>query len=378
MSSFSDLWTMGVEEEYQIIDPSTRALTTDAERLLSFVESPLATGIQVQPEMQRSQIEIATPVCYSLAEVRSTLIHARQVAINAAAQADRQIAAAGTHPFSHWKDQPITPNERYREIEQRYQQLAHEQVIFGCHVHIGCGERETALQVINRARLWLAPLLALSANSPFWLQDDTGYDSFRTEIWWRWPMAGPPPYISSLADYNSLLQLLVNTESIADSSHLYWDIRISEHVPTIEFRTMDVCMTIDEAVMITGLIRALVQSCYEQVRQEQPYPRAAHDFLRAAHWHAARYGLSANLIDIHAERVVPAQELIARMLAFLRPALESSGTWDEVSTLVNATLHNGNGATRQRAIYRNTGSHSAVVDFIVEETARGTIATTTD
>lgn len=380
MSPFSDLWTMGVEEEYQIIDPSTRSLAADAERMLSsvesFVESSPATNIQVQSEMQRSQIEIATPVCNSLSEVRSALTAARQTVIAAAARIDRQIAAAGTHPFSHWKDQPITANERYQQIEQRYRQLSNEQVIFGCHVHIGCREREIALQVINRARLWLAPLLALSANSPFWLQDDTGYDSFRTEIWWRWPMAGPPPDISSLADYNRLLQQLVDTSSISDSSHLYWDIRLSERLPTIEFRTTDVCMTIDEAVMITGLIRALVQTCHEQVLRDQPYTRVSRDLLRAAHWYAARYGLSEKLIDVHRERAVPAPELITRMLSLLRPALESSDAWDEVSGLVNTTLRNGNGATRQRAIYQDTGSHRAVVDFIVEETARGTMATT--
>lgn len=377
MSFFSNVWTMGVEEEYQIIDPSTQALAADAERLLSSVESPLAASIQVQSEMQCSQVEIATPICYNLAEVRSALVRARQLVINTAAQFNRQIAATGTHPFSHWKNQLITANERYQKIEQRYQQLAYEQAISGCHVHIGCEDREIALQIINRARLWIAPLLALSANSPFWLQDDTGYDSFRTEIWWRWPMAGPPPFISSLAEYDSLLQMLVKTDSITDSSHLYWDVRISEHFPTIEFRMADVCMTIDEAVMITGLIRALVQTCYEQILQEQPYLNASRDLLRSAQWRAARYGLNAHLVNVQAERLVPAPELIAQMLAFLRPALESSGAWDEVSTLVNTTLLHGNGAARQRTIYRDTGSARAVVDFIVAETARGTIATTT-
>ncbi len=376
MSFFSNVWTMGVEEEYQIIDPSTQALAADAERLLSSVESPLATGIHVQPEMHSSQIEIATPICYDLAEVRRALIHARQLVINTAAQFNRQIAAMGTHPFSHWKDQSITVNERYQKIEQRYQQLTYEQTISGCHVHIGREDRKIALQIINRARLWIAPLLALSANSPFWLQDDTGYDSFRTEIWWRWPMAGPPPFLSSLAEYASLLQQLVKTDSITDSSHLYWDVRLSEHFPTIEFRVADVCMTVDEAVMITGLIRALVQTCYEQILQEKAYPNASRDLLRSAHWRAARYGLNAHLVDVQAERLVPAPELIDQMLAFLRPVLESSGAWDEVSTLVNTTLQNGNGATRQRAIYRDTGSYKAVVDFIVAETARGTVATT--
>jgi carboxylate-amine ligase len=366
---------MGVEEEYQIIDPSTRALANDAELLLSSVEPLLIHGIQVQPEMQRSQIEIATPVCSTLAEVRSALTNARQIVIGAATQINRQIAAMGTHPFSHWKDQSITDNERYQKIEQRYQQLTYEQAISGCHVHIGCEDREIALSVVNRARLWLAPLLALSANSPFWLQDDTGYDSFRTEIWWRWPMAGPSPHVASLTDYHSLLQLLIKTNSITDSSHLYWDVRISERFPTIEFRTMDVCMTIDEAVMITGLIRALVQTCYEQALEKQPYLHASRDLLRVAQWRAARYGLNADLVDIQAERLVTARDLITRMLTFLRPALESSETWDEVSTLVNMTLRNGNGATRQRAIYRSTGSHRAVVDFIVAETTRGTVTT---
>ncbi|GAC1472323.1 MAG: glutamate--cysteine ligase [Ktedonobacteraceae bacterium] len=320
--------------------------------------------------MQRCQIEIATPVCHNLAEVRDALTSARQTIITAAARSRRWIAAAGTHPFSHWREQHLTASERYREIAHRYQQLSHEQVIFGCHVHIGCGERAVALQIINRARLWLAPLLALSANSLFWLQDDTGYDSFRSEIWWRWPMSGPPPYVSSLADYNTLVQTLVRTGSIADSSYLYWDIRLSERVPTIEFRVMDVYMTIDEAVMLTGLIRALVQACYEQIQQEQPFPLAPRELLDAAHWRAARYGLDGDLIDVYAERPVPASELIERMLAFLRRALESTDSWDEISTLVHATLRNGNGAARQRAIYRDTSSHAAVVDYIVAETAR--------
>ena len=372
MSSFSGLWTMGVEEEYQIIDPLTLNLAADAPRILSNVALPLTTTLQVQPEMQCGQVEIATPVCYDLTEVRNALTQARQTIIEAASKVNRWIAAAGTHPFAHWQEQHITASERYQKMVNSYQQLAYEQVIFGCHVHIGCGEREIALQIINRARLWLAPLLALSANSPFWLQDNTGYDSFRTEVWWRWPTAGPPPYIASLADYDKLLQMLVNTESIIDSSHLYWDIRISENLPTIEFRVMDACMTIDETVMITGLIRALVQTCYEQLQQERAYPAIPLELLRMAHWRAARYGLHANLIDLYNEKTVPAQKLIKQMLAFLRPALESTNSWHEVSALVNATLHNGNGATRQRAIYHHTNSHAAVVDFIVAETARGT------
>ncbi len=368
MSSHLEAWTIGIEEEYQIIDPRTRSLSAGVEHLLAYVPSSFAD--RVHGELQRSQIEISTPICRTLAEVRAALLEARHTITTVAHKAQCWIAAAGTHPFAPWSEQQITPSDRYHVMRHRYQQLVREQVIFGCHVHVSCYDRESALRVMNRARAWLAPLLALSANSPFWLGTDTGYASYRTQIWWRWPMAGPPAHFTSVADYDDLVDSLLTTGSIDDISHLYWDIRLSKRFPTIEFRIMDVCMGVDEAVMITGLIRALVQTCYEQAVQDLPYPIISHELMRAALWRAARYGLDGDLIDVVARRSLPARDLVDALLTLLRPALEEHGEWDEISSLVQTTLYRGNGATRQREVLQRTGRIEDVVDFVVAETAR--------
>lgn len=362
-------FTLGVEEEYQIIDPETRALRSRGQRVLKAAQQTL--GDEVQPELHQSQIETATPICQTLSEVRAELARLRGEII-AAAQADgNTIAAAGTHPFSHWEEQRITPKPRYRGLVHDFQQLAREQVIFGCHVHVGLADPEDGVAVINRARVWLAPILALAANSPFWQGDDTGYASFRTELWGRWPMAGPPLLFADRAEHDRLIRALVATGSIEDMTKVYWDIRLPEKVPTVEFRIADVCQTIDEAVMVAGLARALARTCREQAGRNEPFPAARPELLRAAHWRAARYGLDADLIDLAGERAVPAAELVEALLAFVRPSLEAFGDWDEVSALVRETLGRGNGATRQRRAFERTGRLEDVVDAIVAETAEG-------
>lgn len=369
MASQTETFTMGVEEEYQIIDPVTRELSSSSHTLLPTAQQHL--GEKAQPELQLAQVEAATPVCQTLQEVRRELIKMRHGMIMAAQQDGKQLAAAGTHPFSHWKSQRITPKERYQGIVEYYRQLAREP-IFGCHVHIGLEDREVALRVMNRARIWLAPLLALSANSPFWLGDDTGYASFRTLMWSRWPTSGQPQFFRSLDDYNALLQALTQTGFIEDSTKIYWDIRLSERFPTIEFRVTDCCMTVDECVMIVGLIRAIVQTCYTYIQQNKPAPDVRPELVRAAHWQAARYGIEGKLTDVVAQRSLPAPTLIEHLLTTLQPALEAQQSWDEVVGLVRTTLQQGNGAIRQRRAYQRNGRIEDVVDLIVAETKRGT------
>lgn len=360
-------FTVGVEEEYQIVDAETRELRPRALRILPGAQA--AVGEQVTPEMYLSQIEIGTPVCRTLGEVRAELTRLRREVNAAAGREGSRIAAAGTHPFSHWEDQEITPRRRYKGIAEEYEQLAREHLIYGCHVHVGVKDREAAIRVMNRARLWLAPLLALAANSPFWLGLETGYASYRTEIWRRWPMAGTPQELESRSEYDALVETLVATGSVADATKIYWDLRPSARFETLEFRVTDVCLTVDEAVMIAGLSRALTRTCYgEVVRGEMP-PRVRPELLRAAKWRAARYGLDADLIDVEEGKSVPAHELVERLLARLRNALEEDGAWEEVGELVRATLKRGNGAARQRAAYARAGSFEDVVDFIVSETA---------
>ncbi len=360
-------FTLGVEEEYQIVDAETRQLRPSALRILPRAQA--VVGDQVTPELYLSQIEIGTPVCRSLAEVREELTRLRRE-VNAAAEREgSRIAAAGTHPFSRWEEQKITPQQRYVGIAQEYEQLAREHLIYGCHVHVGLSDREAAIQVMNRARLWLAPLLALAANSPFWLGWDTGYASFRTEIWRRWPLSGTPQVFGSRAEYDTLVEALVETGSATDATKIYWDVRPSARFETLEFRVTDVCLTVDEAVMVAGLVRALARTCYEHYLSGEPLPHVRPEMLRAAKWRAARYGLEADLISVQEGRAVPTGELIERVLTRLREALEADGAWEEVSELVRATLARGNGAARQRAAFARAQSFEDVVDYIVAQTA---------
>lgn len=367
--SNTEEFTIGVEEEYQIINRSTRELHSRQECILNGAQAAL--GDQVTPELYLSQIEIGTPVCRTLCEVRRELVRLRGEVIASAEREGNRIAAAGTHPFSHWGEQQLTPKSRYVGIAQDYQQLAREHLIFGCHVHVGIKDREAAIHVMNRARAWLASLLALAANSPFWLGVDTGYASFRTEIWRRWPMAGTPQLFASRAEYDGVIETLVKTESITDATKIYWDVRPSARFETVEFRVTDVCMTVDEAVMLAGLVRALAESCYKQAMRDEPTKYARPELLRAAKWRAARYGLDADLIDTQEERAVPAPELIEKLLAFLRPVLEERSEWDEISALARQTIARGTGATRQRAAFARAGRLEDVVDLIVTETAKG-------
>jgi len=358
--------TIGVEEEYQIVDPATRDLQQRAGRILPRAKD--SAGDDVTNELYLSQIEVGTPVCRTLTEVRAELIRLRKAVIEAARATGCRIAAAGTHPFSDWEAQALTPKDRYDAILREFQQLTREQIIFGCHVHAGIADRELAIRVMNRARPWLAPILALSANSPYWLGRDTGYASYRTELFGRFPMSGIPADFASRGEYDRVIESLVAVGSIRDASNIYWDIRPSLHFETLEFRVADVCSTVDEAVMVAGLCRALARACASDDDPTRNPVRP--ELLRAAKWRAARFGLEGELIDLRALQVVPAREAVESLLRFLRPSLEGLGEWDEVASLVRRTLDQGNGATRQRRTFERAGRLEDVVDLLIEETAR--------
>lgn len=369
MAPDPDTYSLGIEEEFQIVDPETLELRSGAQELLPRTG---ANGREVQFEIYQSMIETASPICGSLSAARAEVARLRRNVIQAAEQGGVRIAAAGTHPFSHWADQELTPGERYARTHSRFQQLGRELLIYGCHVHVGMPNREAALEVLNRSRIWLSCLIALTANSPFWVGRDTGYASFRTEVWTRFPMAGPPNLFESLAEYERLVSTLLDGGLVLDRSRIYWDLRIPETLPTVEFRCTDVCLTIDETIMVAGLCRALARAGREAAERGEPVPRVRQEVLRCAHWQAARWGLDGGLVDARAGRVAPAAEVIEELLRFLRPALEANGDWDEVSALVREALARGSGARRQREVYERTGRLEDVVAYVVEETARGT------
>lgn len=367
MPNDDDQLSIGVEEEFLLLDPATRHLRQDSDQLLRRARD--AVGDEVQPEFHLSQLETATPVCHSLSQLRHELVRLRREVVSAAEQAGFRIGAAGTHPFSHWSDDAIRPDERYLGLEEQYQQLAREKVVCGCHVHVGVGDPDAMVVAMNEARLWLGPLLALSANSPFWLGRDTGYASYRAEIAGRSPLAGVPPAFDSRARYNDLVEVLLAAGNLDGAERIHWDVRPSPRYPTLEFRASDVCASVDEAVMIAGLAWGVTRASLDRAQRGQAAARPPRELLRLAMWQAARYGLDGELVDVVARRSVPALELIRALLDLVRPVLEDTGEWDEVAELVDQTVRRGTGAARQRQAFAESERLEDVVDLIVAETA---------
>jgi carboxylate-amine ligase len=364
-------FTIGVEEEYQIVDPHTRALRQRAGRLVPRAKEDV--GDDVTSELYLSQIEVGTPVCRTLASVRAELVRLRRAVISAARGEGCCIAAAGTHPFSHWAEQAMTPKDRYRHLAADFRQLIREEVVFGCHVHVGIADPEAAIQVMNRTRPWLAAILALSANSPFWLGIDTGYSSYRSEVFGRFPMTGTPHPFASRAEFDELIASLTTAGIIDDGSNIYWDVRPSSHLPTLEFRVADVCMAVDETVMVAALCRALARACHDQWARNEPLDPVRPELLRAAKWRAARFGMDGELIDVRRRRSVPAWELVYDLLRFIGPWLDDAGERDEVNALVGLVRSRGTGASRQREALARSGQMEDVVDLIVRETEVGVV-----
>lgn len=366
-----DSFTIGVEEEYQIINPQTRELASKSGKLVTANQDDNNHPQDLLYEMHRCQVEIATGICHTLDDVRRELVQARRSAMMAAQDHGLAIAAAGTHPFSRWQNQKVTPKDRYRQLHDLLQQLIRELVIFGCHVHVGIADRNLAVEVVNRARPWLPTLLSLTANSPFWLGRDTGYHSYRMELWCRLPTAGPPPHFRDYNDYRELIQHLIDTDITDDPTKIYWDIRLSERFPTVEFRVSDMCGTVDEAVMLAGIIRALAQTCYQEAQDHQPYPQIRAELLKAGMWQAARYGTQGDLIDFNTLRSITATDSIQALLTYIRPVLEQHNDWHTVSQQVEFILTQGNSAQRQRQIYQTTSNCKAIIDYLIEQTTRG-------
>ena len=313
-------------------------------------------------------VETATAVCSTLDDVRSNLTLLRTALVGAADATGCAVLATGTAPLGHWRDVELTPDSRYERILGLHRQVVEEQVVCGCHVHIGFDDRELALQVLNRVRPWLSPLLALSASSPYWLDHDTGYASYRTTVWWRWPTAHVPSSFPSVAEYDNLVATLVETGTVVDAGQIYWDVRLSPKQSTLEFRVADTCTTIDEAVLHAGLCRALAMVAADEAARDLPEPVVAPELLRAAKWRAARFGVGGLLLDAQSGDSVPAAAMISRMLEHVAPALRELGEERQVRALAQRVLRGGTSADRQRRAFDRTGRLEGVVGHLVDET----------
>ncbi len=364
-----DDFTLGVEEEFLLVDPETRRLVPRADEVL---EDARADGeAKVEHELQLVQVEAGTAVCRTLSELRDQVAGLRGTLSASAERAGCRIASAGSHPFSPCNDSRVTPKPAYLRLERDYQLVTREQLVCGCHVHVGLADADMAIRVMNRVRPWLPTVLAIAVNSPFWLGEDTGYASFRTEIWRRWPMAGTPDIFTSRAEYDELVELMLKTGAIDDPARIYWDIRPSARFDTLEFRVTDACLSVDETVMVAGLFRALARTARDEEVAGRPLRRTRLEMLQAAIWRAARYGVEGELIDLPGGRSLPAPEVVRDLLVRLRPVLEDIGDWDEVSGLVEGVLEGGTGAARQRRAFARREELADVVDMVVAETVAG-------
>ena len=360
--------TIGVEEEYHLVDAETMALA-DAPDVVP--EAVAVLGGRAQGEISTSQLEVATSVLTSLGDVRAELGELRREADAAAQRHGCRILPTGTHPFATWHDQARTPDRRYDELEERFGLLALQQLITGTHVHVGVPDGELAVQVLDRLRPDLPVLLALSGSSPFWEGQDTAYTSFRTLWYSRFPVTGSQEVLRDRETYDRLVIDLVGSGVVRNASHLYWDARISTRFPTIEVRIADSCPHLDDVVLQAGLARSLVRTAAAAAAAGTAFPEPRPEVLRAARWCAARYGLEDRLLDLHAGGRRPAAEVVTGLLDRLRGDLEDAGEWDEVHALAQSALARGTSAAEQRRTYARTGDLAEVVRRVVRSALPG-------
>jgi carboxylate-amine ligase len=363
--------TVGVEEEFFAVDPGTRLLLTDTRPLLESAQTREADheNPSYSEELRPCMIESRTGVCHNLDQVRAEIRDLRGGLVQAARETGSWIVSAGAFPLADWRTQGFIPTSRFERIAKAYAQLADEHVVCACHVHVGVEDRDTAIQVMNRVRPWLPVLAALSSSSPFWMGEDTGYASYRSAIWERWPIAGVPPTFRSFDHYTKAVQSLIDTETTVDTGQIYWDIRPGTRYKTVEFRIADACTTIDETIIQAGLSRALTQKCLNELERGDPFPEIRPELLRAAKWRSARSGLTGSLLDPISAELVPAHSLVDRLFEYVRSPLEEAGDWDEMTNLVERVKRDGSSAARQRRIFFETSRLEDVVDLLVRETA---------
>jgi carboxylate-amine ligase len=362
------VFTLGIEEEFQTIDPVTRDLRSHMSKIVE--DGKITLHEQVKAEMHESVVEVGTNICKNIDEARTEVIHLRRQVIELADRVGLKIAAAGTHPFSRWQDQPITPDARYDKIVEELQEAARSNLVFGMHVHIGIENRDLGVYMMNALRYFLPHLFALSTNSPFWEGRETGYKSFRTKVFERFPRTGIPGFFHSASDYDEFLALLIKTGCIDNGKKIWWDIRLHPFFDTIEYRICDMMMRADETIAVAAVMQALVAKIYKLKEQNLNFRVYRSALIKENKWRAARYGISGTLIDFGTQEEKPARQLILELLDFVDDVLDDLGSRHEVEYVLKM-LEMGTGADRQLAVFHQTGDLTKVVDYILSETTHG-------
>ncbi len=369
-------FTIGIEEEYQTIDPETRDLRSHIEmEILEKGKTLLREAIK--PEMHQSVIEVGTGVCKDIKEAKKEIFQLRRDMCSLAKDAGLRLAAAGTHPFADWRKQEITPGQRYEEIVEDMKMVARANLIFGLHVHVGVEDRETAIHLMNAARYFLPHILALSTNSPFWLGMDTGLKSYRCKVFDKFPRTNIPDYFPSWGEYETFVNLLVKTNCIDNAKKIWWDLRPHPHFTTLEFRICDIPMRAQETISIAALIQATVAKLYKLHAANTGFRLYRRALIMENKWRALRYGLGGKLIDFGKGTEVPLRTLMYEYLHLIDDVVDELGSREEIN-YIHQMLEMGSGADRQLAVFKETGDLVKVVDFIIAETESGLFTKTAE
>jgi carboxylate-amine ligase len=362
-------FTLGIEEEYQTIDPHTRELRSHIHTEI-LEQGKILLEERMKPEMHQSVVEVGTRVCRNIKEAKEDLKQLRRDVIRLAQQNGLRLAAAATHPTADWRTQEIYPDARYHTMVEDMQIVARANLIFGLHVHVGVEDRDVAIHLMNVARYFVPHLLALSTNSPFWVGINTGLKSYRCKVFDKFPRTNIPDYFPSWGEYENFIKLLIKTGCIDNAKRIWWDIRPHPYFNTLEVRVCDIPLRVDETVAIAALIQATFAKLYKLFSTNQTFRLYRRALIMENKWRAARYGLTGKLIDFGKQIEVPARDLILEYLEFVDDVVDELDSREEIN-YIQEILRMGSGADRQLRVFEETGDFNKVVDYIVEETQVG-------
>jgi len=361
-------FTLGIEEEFQILDSDSLKLHSQMSKIIDGGKVFLKE--RIKEEMHQSMVEMGTNICENIGQARDEVSYLRQQIFELAAKEGLTVAAAGTHPFSHWSEQLITPDPRYDQLIAEMKDVARSNLIFGMHVHVAIPNREEGLHVMNTARYFLPHLYALSTNSPFWEGRETGFKSFRSKVFDKFPRTGIPPYFSSVSEYDEFVNLLVKTNCIDNGKKIWWDIRLHPFYPTVEFRICDMIMTVDEVLCIASLMQCIIAKLSKLHQKNQSFRSYRRILINENKWRAARWGMESKLIDFGRQEEVTFPTLINELLEFIDDVVDELGCRTEVN-YVYQMLEQGSGADRQLKVYEDTKDLKKVMEYVVSQTRKG-------
>lgn len=359
-------FTLGIEEEFQIVDPNTRELKSHVSEILD--EGKMLLGEKIKPEMIQSMIEVGTGVCANIQEAREDITKLRCIISSLARKKGMEIVAASTHPFSKWSEQTIFEADRYKLLVDELQMVARSLLIFGVHVHVGIADMDRRIHIMNAARYFLPHVLAMTTSSPFWLGFNTGLKSYRSEVFKKFPRTDIPDHFESYQQYQSYVDLLVKMNCIQDGTKIWWDVRPHAKFPTLEFRVSDIPTRVDDTIAVAALFQAIVAKLSIMIDKNWGFRLYHRRLIQENKWRAVRYGLDGKLLDLGKQKEVPVKDLIRELLDFVDDVLDDLGSRHEVEH-IHTILERGTSADEQLRVYHeNNQDFVPVVDMLIKNT----------